>query len=641
MAGSSGAYQKIYDIQTSSTQLQQTMLDLVTSATSLLASPAVIPEVSVSHSGTPTTPTLSAFPATPSLPAFSDILEPTAPTAPSLETTDVADVDIPVFSISPPSIVFPNFDDIEFPAAPGDAPAVADITIPADPEYVLPDAPTWEDFEIPAMPAYVTPNFEGSRPTLPAMDTPGQVFFYEESQFSPALWEALQAQLLDDIQNGGDVSNILALAGMFAEQERWVLEQGTQRKEVIAATWRAKGYTRLPGPALAQLRLVDLDIEKSLAATKTQAVAKQAELSIQYRQFVLEQAATVIANVELAKWNASNNRALEAAKVTAEMAYQDVDARVKLYNLSLALFQADAAVFEAKLKASLSELDAYKTAMEGARIRGELRDSDVKVYLGRLQGVAQVVEIYKGRLQGAATQAEVQKAKLQAYETQVQSFVARVNAVRAQYDCRVAQITGEKAKADVYDSQVRAYTAQLGGAKTVAEIGSIKAGIVSERNKTSTAIYQSNVEAYRARWQGVATQVEKMARQADALVRIYAAETQGVAGENDSKVRAFASAVQAFAAEADASIKEASLLMDRGKALADLNERALAVTAQVSGQGLASALSQIHGTASLGSSDSYTEGKSESHTISEGTTVSTQTSSSRSYGESYNYNTAL
>ncbi|MHC1788998.1 hypothetical protein [Solidesulfovibrio sp.] len=614
------------------------MLGLVNSAAARLLGAATVPAVSVVHSSHPEKPSLASSPAAPSLPNFGDIASPAAPVAPTIERAEVADVEIPVFSISPPSIVFPGFDDIVFPTAPGDAPAVADIAIPGDPQYVLPSPPSWDDFDIPAMPAYVTPNFEGTRPTLPAMDTPGQIFFYEESVFPPALWEALQSQLLADIQGGGDVTDILALAGMFAEQERWVAEEGTQRKEVIAATWRAKGYARLPGPALAQLRLVDLDIAKSLAATKSQAVAKQAELSIQYRQFLLEQAAGVVVNVELARWNASNNRAVEAGKIAAELAYQDLDARVKLFNAALALFQADAAVLEARIRASLGELEAFKTAMEGARIRGELRDSDVKAYLGQLQGVGQIVEIYKGRLQGAATQAEVQKARLQAYETQVQAYSTRVNAVTAQFNARVAQISGEKAKADVYDSQVRAYTAQLGGAKTVAEIGAIQAGIVSERNKASTAIYQSDVEAFRAKWQGAATQVEKMARQADALVRIYTAEIQGASGDNDARVRRFVGDVQAFAAEMDASIKEAALILDREKSNAELYARALSTIAQVSGQGLSASLQQIHGSASLGASDNVSESTSKSESVSKSTVDSTSTSKSNSFSENYNYN---
>lgn len=536
---------------------------------------------------------------------------------------------------------FPSFSDITFPSAPGDAPTVAEVSIPADPNITLPSPPTWEDFDIPTMPGYVIPNFEGTRPVLPAMDTPGRVFLYEESSFSPALWEALQGQLLTDLRDGGDVTNILALAGMFAEQERWVTEQGVQRKEVIAATWRAKGYVRLPGPAQAQLRLVDLDVEKSLAATKSQAVAKQAELSITYRQFLLEQASGLVVNVELARWNASNGRAMESAKLAAEFAYQDLDARVKLFNASLALFQADASVLEAKIKAALGELEAYKTAMEGARIRGELRDSDVKAYLGQLQGVGQIVEIYKGRLQGAAVAADVQKSRLQAHEVRVQSYVAAVNAVRAQYDARVAQITGEKTKADIYDSQVRAFMAQLGGAKTVAEIGAIQAGIVSERNKTAATLYQGAVEAYRAEWQGVAAPVEKMSRQADALAKIYSAEVQGAASDNDTRVRKFLADVQAFVAEMDMSIKEAGLLLDREKANADLDMRSLAAIAQVSGQGLSAALQQIHGSASLGASDNVSESTSKSESVSESVVTSTSESKSNSFSENYNYNQSL
>jgi len=543
--------------------------------------------------------------------------------------------------VSPPSLTFPTFDDITFPTSPGEAPAVEDIEIPDIAAYTIPDAPTWDAITIPTMPSYITPNFEGTRPVLPVMDTPGQVFFYEEGQFSSPLWDALQAQLADDLLNGGDVSAILETAGVFAQQERWIIDERERKKEEVRATFAAMGYARLPGAALAQIRLVELDAEKSLESYYTQATAKKADLTVQNRQFTIEKAVGAVVQVALEVWNQSNNRALQAAQASVAATYQDVDARVKLYNLALAQFQADAALFEAKIKATLAELDAYKTEMEGAQIQGQLRDSDVKVYLGKLQAVGQIVEIYKGRLQGAATQAEVQKARLQAYETSVQAYASRVNAVTAQFNAKVAQITGEKAKAEVYSEQVKAYGVQVEGAKTQAEIGQIQAGIVAQRNQSNVQLFSALVDQYKANWSGVATLVEKAKEQSDNLVKLYASEVQGVASDNDSKTRKYSADTQLFASQLDSSIKEANLLFERCKAIAELNERALSVIAQVSGQGLASALGQVHGTASLSSSDSTSASTSTSTATTTSTSTSTSTSHSSSYNENYNYSQSV
>lgn len=637
----SGAFEQVVEVQQASSALQDTMLGYVTSAVTALASSTAIPDVEVSHASTPEAPTLVSSKSAPTLPDFSKSSDPTEPTAPTLETTEVADVDIPVFSATAPNITFPSFDDIPFPDDPGNAPALSDITIPDDPEFTLPDPPSWDDIDVPTMPDYVTPNFEGTRPVLPEMTTPGQVFAFEQADFSPPLWDALQAQLLEDLQNGGDLTNLFALAGMFAEQERWIREDGTQRKEQIEAQWRAKGYSRLPGPAQAQLRLVDLDTEKSLAATRTQATAKQAELAVQYKQFVIEQAGTVTANISLAHWNYANQRVFDAARVTAEMAYQELDARVKVHNLALALYQADAAVFESKIKAALSALEAYKTAMEGAKILGDLRDIDVKVYLGKLQGVGQVIEVYKSRMQAAQIQAQVNTSRLQAFESEVTAYTARVNAVRAHFDALVAQISGEKAKADVFTAQVGAYTAQIGGSKTLAEIGSIQSGIVSDRNKVKAQLYDSAVRAYSAKWQGVATEVDRLSKRADAIVKLYQAESAADAGENDSKARLYAAAVQGFAVEADVSIKEAQLILGRAQTIAEINQKALAVVAQVSGQGLASSLSQVHVTAGLSSSDSTSTSDSTTKATSTSTSTSTSASKSQSFSENYNYSQSM
>uniref|UniRef100_I2Q1D1 Uncharacterized protein n=1 Tax=Desulfovibrio sp. U5L TaxID=596152 RepID=I2Q1D1_9BACT len=625
-------------------QIQQTSINYGSEITEVLygvlgqlGAGVLIDAPNVAIPSEPGSPSMAGLPTAPTVPGL-ELTAPAAPVAPTLAAADVADVEVPAFDVVAPTLTFPSFDDIVFPAAPGEAPAINDVALPADPDVVLPAVPTLDAIDIPAMPSLVVPQFEGTSPVLPAMDTPGQVFFYQEGAFGNPLWDALRDQLADDLRNGGDVSAIAGMANLQAQAIAAIMENRERKKEEIRNTFAAQGFAKLPGPALAQMRLVERDADRDIQALQWQLTSKQAELTVQHRQFTVQQALQAVIGVAVEVWNQGNNRALEAAKAAVAAAYQDVDARVSLFNCQVSAYQAEAAVMEARVRAALAGLEKAKLDLEAAKTRGELNQQKVQTYVAQIQAVGQVVEVYKARLQGAATLADVQKSRLQAYETTVQAYASRVNATTAQFNARVAQISGEQAKAQVYESQVRGYQARMDAAKTQAEIGSIRANIVAEANKSRVALYQADTDAYRAAWQGILGQIDAVVKNTANLVQVYDAEVRGASSDNDIRLRKFLADLQAWQARLTASIQTADLSLRWGETKARANEAAQQATAQVLGQLAASAMGQIHGSAALSDSTQDSTSTSESHQISESTSTQTSTSHGSSDSTTHNYN---
>lgn len=625
-------------IQQNAMQYQRDMYQAVNMAMARLGSLFIVggyPSVDVS--GEPDGVSLTQRPGVPGLSA-PVVAGPVAPDVPALVEPSITEVEVPIFSGEAPKLSFPGFDDLTLPEAPGPAPTVADVALPADPDVELPEVPVFEAVDIPALPSLIQPKFEGVRPVLPDMETPGRVFVYEEGAFESPLWTALRQRLLEDLENGGDMAAILETGRVFEQQERWVVAERERRKEEIVAEYSAMGYERLPGEAHERLRLVELDAEKSLEGLLNTISAKKADLSVQSRQFAVEKALAAVVGVCLDVFNKGNDRALEAAKATAQFAYQEVDARVALFNCQVAAFTAEAAVFEARIRAALADLEAFKTAMEGARIRGELRQQDVALYVARVQAVGEIITIYKARMEGAAVAAEVDKARIQAFETTVQAYIGQVNAVTAQVNARVARITGEKARAEAFESEVRAYQGQVEAAGAVARIGEIRANVAGQLNASRVQLFTAKTQAFQAEWQGRLGQAEALSRHAANQVALFQAEVSGVSAENQAKIQQLVAEVQKWQARLDASLKEAGLELQRTQAQADLQGRGLMAAAQVAGQGFAAAGSMVHAAVSLGSS--WSESVSEAKSVSESTSEvkSTSTATSRATSESTNYN---
>jgi len=616
-----------------SSEIQAQLNDVLAS----LASGVLIDAPSVSEPSTPDSPSIAGTPSAPNVQGLS-FTAPEAPTAPELATATVPDVSTPTLTATAPELSFPIFDDITFPDAPGDAPTVTDIDIPADPDVTLPDVPELLDTDVPSIPGIVIPQFEGVRPTLPAMDTPGQVFAYQEGEFSNPLWTALRDQLADDLQNGGDVSAIAGMANLAVQDIAAVIDDRERKKEEIRNRYAAQGFATGCGPAEELMRLAERDADRDIQRIRWQTTSRQMELTVQSRQFTVQQALQAVVSVALDVFNQGANRALDAAKAGAQFAYQDVDARISLFNCQVSAFQAEATVMEARIRASLAVLEQSKQQLEAARIRGELNQQRVATYSAQIQAVGQIVEIFKARMTAVQVAADVQKSRLQAYETGVQAYAARVNATTAQYNAKVAQISGEKAKAEVYSEQVRAYSAAVEGAKTTAEIGSIRADIVAKHNASAVSLYQASTAAYQANWQGIIGQVDALVKNTANVIAAYDAQTRGATAENDARLRKFLGDTQVYQSRLQASVQEADMSLRWGESKARLNQASMQAIAQVLGSAISSALAQVHGSASDSNSTSKATSDVTATSTSTSTVDSTSKSTSNGYSESKNYN---
>lgn len=602
-----------------------------------LGAGALIDAPSVAMPSEPGKPDLAGMPAAPGVPSVAFTV-PTAPGAPTLAEVPPVTVEIPEFSVPDPELRFPSFDDIVFPAAPGDAPAIGDVAIPADPGVDLPVVPTLADIDLPEMPSLVIPQFAGVRPVLPAMDTPGQVFFYQEGEFSNPLWDALRDQLADDLRHGGDVSAIAGMADLNAQAIAAILENRERKKEEIRDAFAAMGHAKLSGPALAAIRLVERDADRDLQNLQWQLTSRRAELTVQNRQFTIQQALQAVVGVALEVWNQGNNRALEAAKAAVAAAYQDVDARVSLFNCQVSAYQAEAAVMQARIQAALSVLEKARIELEAAKVRGELNQQQVQNYSEQIRAVGQIVAVYQARVQGAAVTAEIQKTRLQAYEIGVQAYAARVNATTARFNAKAAEISGQEAKSRAYAEQVRAYADRVAAAKTQADIASVQAGIVAEANKSAVALYQAGTEAYRANWQGILGQVDALVKNTANIVQVYDAQVRGATSDNDIRMRRYLGELQGWGERLRASVQAADMSLRWGETKARLNESSMQASAQVLGSALSSALGQIHGSAALSDSTADSTSTVESHAVSESVVDSTSKSQSNAYSEATNYN---
>jgi hypothetical protein len=587
--------------------------------------------------GLPDLPELPTYPTSLRVPDLETVSLPdvAAPEPPSLVGLTLDGIEMPRFSVLPPDIVLPDTPAPDLPEAPGQAPNMPDLELPADPVVILPDPPVFDAVAIPDLPGPITPAFEGERPPLPSLVTPGNLFVVPvEAEYVSPLRAVMADRLKEALARGGTGHGPELETDLWNRARRRAEETLATRLAELGDTFAARGCSALSGPMAALLRQAYRDHATALAETNLDIVTKQTDLAVASDRAAFDQALALEGQgIEL--FNATATRAFEAAKALAQFGYEALHAEVAVHNAQLAHYQADAAVFEARIRAGLSELEAYKTRLEGTRLAGEAQKRAADLYVAQLSGVSSLISIYKARMEGAAAKSAINRDRLAAYEAQVQAYVAGVNANTARLNAHAAAIAGQEAKARVYAEQVKAFAQQVAAAKTAAET---QLAVSSEENRVALETYRADVTRFEAELRQAQAKTETLLKDKELALRQYELALRARDSDAAMLSKDHAAQVDAYLKAAEVSIKEADMLLQNSLGELRLEAEKIRSGAQVSAQMAASALSSVNASAQIGYSESVGQRTNTSTSESTQRSVSETTANSNGFRESYNHN---
>jgi hypothetical protein len=585
----------------------------------------------------PDLPNAPEYPGVPDVPDLDTVSldSVTAPGAPTLAAAVLDGIEIPTFNIAPPEITLPGDPDLVWPDAPGAAPNVPDIETPADPAIVLPEPPVFDPVAIPELPGPITPTFEGERPPMPELVAPGNLFVLPgEAAYDSPLHGVLTQKLADTLATGGAGQGEELEAKLWDRARKRAEDELAKRLTELSDNFAARGAGALSGPMVDLLRQAYADHADALAAVNLDILAKQADLAVAADRSTVEQALALEAqNIEL--FNQRAARAFDGAKALAQYGYEALNAEVAIHNAQLARYQADAAVFEARIRAALSDLEAYKVRLEGARLTGEAQKRAADLYLAELSGVSALVGLYKARMEGATAKSALSRDRLSAYEGQVQAYVAAVNANTARYNAHASAMAGQEAKARIYAEQVRAFAERVNAAKTAADT---QLAVSAEENRVKLDAYKADVSRFEAELRQAQARSDALTKDKELALRGYEAALSARNADAELRSKDHAGQVDAYLKAAEVSIKEADMLLQNSLGELRLEAEKIRSGAQVSAQMAASALSSVNASAQIGYSESIGQCTNTSTTDSTQRSVSETTSKSNGFRESYNHN---
>lgn len=558
----------------------------------------------------------------PQFPGTSAAPEPLTGTAPEIEPVVWTMPPVPTAftgSLTIDSILPEPFDDappvLQFGPAPAAlsevlplAPGVdLNLAFPAELVVPLPAPPAMLSISVRPFSGLNLPEIDFTVPELTIV-APTPLTYVAQDHYNSAVLTAVQAELLDRIQNGG--------TGLNPNVENAIWDRGRERE---ARTMRdqldqldrmeSMGFALPPGVWLdARLKIATENAYANMGLSR-EIMIKQAELEMQNVMQALEQANQLERSL-IDYTNQREQRAFEAYRYLTQAQIETYNAQVRAYAAYVDAYRVKATIYEAQVRAEVSRVEAYRAEIAAEQAKAEINTAMVSQYRVQADIALSNIEVYKAQLDAIRTKAEIERTKVEVYGEQIKGFVAKVNAYTAQVEGFRAGIQAEATKQEAYRAQVSAYSAQVDAASKVVD--------------ARIAEFRGRLDAKALEWDGYKAAAEAESSKA----RAVAANNQSLVDGFQAEVSSFNAYNQAMTTQWEAIVRQATATAEigvaAGKANAEsyISTRAIAldaakVGAQVSAQLGAAALSQL----------SYSESQSNAYSASE------QSSWSNSYSE--------
>jgi hypothetical protein len=310
---------------------------------------------------------------------------------------------------------------------------------------------------------------------------------------------------------------------------------------------------------------------------------------------------------------------LEAAKTAVDVVIRIFDSEVRLANLELDQFKADADVFRALIQADLAEVEVYKAQIDAQRLIGELNQQLVAIYREKVSAILAKAQVYEAQVRAVEAQSRINVSIVEARRAEIQAFAEQIAAFSAQWDAYGKQIESDVSKARIYEISENVYATR---AKVWADINTN----LIDQKRLSLDQDKLSLEAWKAKLDKITFIIDSQLKRIDAQVRVYEAllkKYQADATIEQVAVDANAKQIELYTAQeraaVDTAIETARINIGQLNAETQVLLEAKKTIASVGAQLSAGAMSAQSAHASIGSS--LSQGQSCSTSFSFNTSI--------------------
>lgn len=479
-------------------------------------------------------------------------------------------------------------------------PALADLTLPADPgDWVPPEAPSLLSVAIRPFEGVDTYQALAAQvsvlPSDLVLSSPAPFAVPSEQAYDSAFTTAMRDELRRRLNGGTGISASVEAQIWARAQSREAAVSAANVAEVMRNA-EASGFSLPSGAMAAQLREAQKLALGKYAELSTDIAIKQAELEQTNVKHAIEQGIQLEARL-IDYTNAMMGRAFDAAKYLAQNAIEVYNSLVAQYRANLEKFNAAVTVYRALIDAERAKVDAYSAEVSGERAKVEINRALVDQQRLQIDLRNAEIALYRERLAATRAVLDLDNVRLQMFGERVRAYTAGISAESARVEAFKALTQTNQIRTDTYKTSVEAYAARM--------------RTLSEASKTRADTYEAEVRAFSNKVQAYASKVSAAAEQTKTLVSIEGLKSEhaktelaAVTSNNQLQVARYEAEIKLYEANKTVAAQQAQLISSNYFALQQLVAEASKVAAQVNAQLAASAYGSIQANADISGRDS-------------------------------------
>lgn len=390
-------------------------------------------------------------------------------------------------------------------------PQTNDIVLPVAPNVDTPAMDTLLAINIPPPPAYQFPEFTDEDASFEGTPVNTVMEWSEPEYTSPVLQD-----LVREIRRG-----LAGGTGLHPDIEQALFDRDRGREDTIAfkrvreawTTWASRGWDMPPGMLVEQVNEAQQDNQLSVSARARDVLAKSAEWEIEnWRQSIAQ--GIGLETVLIDHFNKVVQRAFDAAKARLDAEVELFNSHVSLYNARQNARQINAQVFKTLTEQVIAKLEAWKTLLEGERLKGDLNETTARIFATRVEAVKNIIGIFEAKMRGAEIASQVERNKVEMYRADIQAWAEGINADKTRFDAYETQMRGSEIMARVNETAARAFAATL---EAQASINNVKISAIRGKTEVIGAAVGKFVALLQAEREKIAAQATAITAHATAF----------------------------------------------------------------------------------------------------------------------------
>ena len=512
---------------------------------------------------------------------------PVGPAPSDFNIRDSAEVEIPDFNISSPTLLFPAVPKVSLPDKPA-PPVLQSADIPVPPDLNLPEIPTLPNIDYPDAPSIQLPVFNEVFPEAPELLL-SATYNYTEELFQNDVLDDIHAQLMSDIESGEFGIDIRDEELLYDRQQDRIAKSHLARENEVLNTFSQRGFLFPPGVLVANMESNKQETSNAVSDINREVSTTRAELYRRGREFAIQQGLTY-SQMLVTDYGFRQERALNDARFAAEFGVALFDAEIRKYNAYVTGYQAFTSAYESQIRGLLATVDIYRTEVQAAVEKQRGNQIQVEVYNSQINAANTLVNLFEAQMRGAALQTEIERTKTAAYSEQIRAFVAEIQAAQTEFEIYNTQVSAERQKSEIFSTQVSAYEAEVRAAAAKSAIANTNAQIDVDKARLEVQAYAADVERYRANLTSEIARVEALTTEYGIDSEVFRTLSTAWASLSDTEVRHLGIFYDKISEENRSALEEARIRL--GALVAQSQTSVAASTAGASAIGTIAAAAQ-------------------------------------------------